>query len=134
MSLIVIATKLSQPFDDIFRYPKSDADPSSVQIDWKKWVQIMAEPPSHGLRRGEAIHITDADVLGMSKKAMDDYLDWHQRNWIDDRNAKSMRLTLRWKDGFNLLQFLSKCLISFLSSQSLNPRSKSQMMRDMQTA
>ena len=114
MSLIVIATKLSQPFDDIFRYPKSDADPSSVQIDWTKWVQIMAEPHSHGLRRGEAIHITDADVLGMSEKAMDDYLDWHQRNWIDDRNAKSMRLTFLWYTVLTVCSFSANT--SLLSS------------------
>jgi RNA polymerase I-specific transcription initiation factor RRN7 len=92
MTLIIIATKLSQPFDDISRYPESESDPSTVQIDWTKWNQIMAEPPSSGLRRGEEVNVTDADVLGMSEKAIDDYLDWYQRDWIDDRDPKSMRL------------------------------------------
>jgi RNA polymerase I-specific transcription initiation factor RRN7 len=89
MSLIIIATKLSQPFDNFSRYPESESDPSTVQIDWTKWTQIMSEPPSDGLRRGEEIHVTDADVFSMSEKAMDDYLEWHQRTWIDDRNPKS---------------------------------------------
>lgn len=90
MSLIVIATKLSQPFDHISRYPVGESDPSTVQIDWAKWAEIMAEPPTDGLNRGEEIHVTDADVLGMSEKAMDDYLDWYQGTWIDDRRPKSM--------------------------------------------
>ncbi|KAG0649094.1 RNA polymerase I-specific transcription initiation factor rrn7 [Hyphodiscus hymeniophilus] len=88
MSLIVVATKLSQPFDEISRYSNSESDPSIVQIDWTRWAQIMAEPPSDGLRRGEEIHVTDKDVFGMSEKAIDDYLNWHQRNWVDDRNSK----------------------------------------------
>jgi RNA polymerase I-specific transcription initiation factor RRN7 len=91
MSLIVVATKLSQPFDDISRYSVSDLDPSTVQIDWKKWAKIMAGAPTDGLRRGEEIHVADEDVLGMSEKAMDDYLDWHQRTWVDDRPHKSKR-------------------------------------------
>ena len=91
MSLIVVATKLSHPFDDISRYSVGESDPSTVQIDWTKWTQIMAEPPKDGLKRGEEIHVTDEDVLSMSEKAMDNYLDWYQGNWIDDRPPKSIQ-------------------------------------------
>lgn len=90
MSLLVVATKLSQPFDDIIRYPENDSDPSTVQINWKKWAQVIVERPLDGLRRGKEIHITDADVLGMSETAMDNYLNWYQGNWVDDRDPKSM--------------------------------------------
>lgn len=54
----------------------------------------MAEAPTKGLRRGEEIKITDADVMKMSGKQMDDYLDWYQRTWIDDRNPESMFLDI----------------------------------------
>jgi RNA polymerase I-specific transcription initiation factor RRN7 len=90
MSLIAVATKLSQPFDDLPRFPESDSDPSTVRIDWTKWAEIMSELPSDGLKRGEEIHVTDADVMTMSKKMTDDYLDWYQNNWMDDRRPKSM--------------------------------------------
>ena len=90
MSLIIIATKLSQPFDEVDRYPKSDSDPSVLQIDWTKWAQIMAEVPVAGLRRGQEICMADTDVQSMTGRAIDEYLDWHQRNWIDDRESKSM--------------------------------------------
>ena len=90
MSLIVIATKVSQPFDEIVRYSENESDPSTVQIDWTKWAQIMEDPPSDGLKRGKEIHVKDTDVQSMNEKAIDDYLNWHQRNWIDDRDPKSM--------------------------------------------
>lgn len=89
MSLIVIATKLSQPFDDVERIPESEADPTTVKIDWAKWRKIMAESPTKNLKRGEEIKITDSDVMNMSGKQMDDYLDWYQRSWIDDRDPRS---------------------------------------------
>lgn len=49
----------------------------------------MAEVPTKGLKRGEEIKITDTDVMQMSGKQMDGYLDWYQRTWVDDRNPKS---------------------------------------------
>ncbi|CZR62368.1 related to polymerase I core factor (CF) subunit [Phialocephala subalpina] len=88
ISLIVIATKLSHPFDDIPRIPESDSEPTTVRIDWPKWVRTMAELPARGLKRGEEIRATDADVANMNARKMDDYLDWYQRTWIDDSNPK----------------------------------------------
>jgi len=90
MSLIVIATKLSQPFDEVDRIPQSETDPTTVKVDWKRWREIMADAPTKGLKRGEEINVTDAGVMKMSGKQMDDYLNWYQRTWIDDRNPKSM--------------------------------------------
>jgi len=89
MSLIVIATKLSHPFDDLERIPQSETDPTTVKVDWARWRKIMAEAPTKGLNRGEEIKVTEADVMKMSGNKMDDYLDWYQRTWIDDRNPKS---------------------------------------------
>ncbi|PSS25675.1 hypothetical protein M430DRAFT_48107 [Amorphotheca resinae ATCC 22711] len=88
MSLIVVATKLSHPFDDIVRYPEDDSDPTIVKIDWSKWQDIMIEKSPAGLKRGEEIKVTDEDVLTMSGKKLDDYLDWYQRTWIDSRAPK----------------------------------------------
>jgi RNA polymerase I-specific transcription initiation factor RRN7 len=89
MSLIVIATKLSQPFDDIVRHPQSDVDPTIMKIQWSKWRDIMAESSSGG-SNGENIILRDEDVFGMSEKKMDDYMDWFQRTWIDDRESKGL--------------------------------------------
>jgi RNA polymerase I-specific transcription initiation factor RRN7 len=89
MSLIVVATKLGHPFDDIVRHPESDSDPTTVKIDWRKWQEIMIDKPQEGLKRGDEIHVEDTDVASMSEKQMDDYLNWYQRTWIDGAEPKS---------------------------------------------
>ncbi len=92
ISLIVVATKLGHPLDDITRIPENDIDPTIVKIDWTKWREIMMNSPSRGLKRGDEITVTDVDVMDMNGKKMDDYLDWYQRTWIDDRAPKSTYL------------------------------------------
>jgi len=88
----------------------------------------MSQAPAEGLKQGDEIKITDMDVLGMDEKKIDDYLDWYQRTWIDDRNAKSMPfpILLKYTD---CLQWLNKYLSSFHSKNCLddplNKRNKS---------
>ncbi|KAH7314046.1 RNA polymerase I-specific transcription initiation factor-like protein rrn7 [Rhexocercosporidium sp. MPI-PUGE-AT-0058] len=89
MSLVVIATKLAYPFDDIDRIPGSFSDPSAVKVNWSQWIKSTSREPPKGLARGEAIEVTDADVWDMNAKKLDDYLDWYQNTWIDDRDPKS---------------------------------------------
>lgn len=89
MCLIVVATKLSHPFDNVIRHPESDLDPTVVKVDWSKWRQIMIDEAPDGLERGEEIKVMDTDVIEMSDTKIDDYLDWYQRTWIDDRDPKS---------------------------------------------
>jgi RNA polymerase I-specific transcription initiation factor RRN7 len=89
VALTIIATKLCQPFDDIERTPEHDSDPGLLAINWKEWNNIMSGTEIDGLRRGEAADVTDVDVLKMSAQKMDDYMDWFQRTWIDDRDTKS---------------------------------------------
>ncbi|PQE33260.1 hypothetical protein CJF32_00003798 [Rutstroemia sp. NJR-2017a WRK4] len=88
MSLVVIATKLSQPFDDVVRLPENDLDPSATKIDWIKWRNIMTEHTDEKLRRGDELCVTDSDVLNMTGKQMDEWMNWYHRTWIDDRDQK----------------------------------------------
>ncbi|QSZ34017.1 hypothetical protein DSL72_005597, partial [Monilinia vaccinii-corymbosi] len=88
ISLIVIATKLSQPFDDILRHPESNSDPTAARINWAKWQAIMTEKPGEGLKRGDEIKITDTDVFKMTGAQMDDWMNWYHKTWIDDRDHK----------------------------------------------
>lgn len=91
MSLVVIATKLSQPFDNVVRLPESDLDPSVTKIDWSKWREIMTEHADGTLKRRDELHVVDSDVLNMTDKQMDDWMTWYHRTWVDDRDQKSMR-------------------------------------------
>jgi RNA polymerase I-specific transcription initiation factor RRN7 len=88
ISLIIIATKLCQPFDDIARVPESVTDPSGLKLDWEAWSDIMAEKLPKGLKRGQEISVTDGDVFKMKGKELDDYLDWYHRTWVDDSDPK----------------------------------------------
>lgn len=96
-SLIVIATKLSQPFDDIHRHPESNLDATAARINWTKWQSIMFDNPTEGLKRGDEIKITDADVFKMTGEQMDDWMNWYHKTWIDDRDQKGERI-LHWSN------------------------------------
>lgn len=89
VSLLVIATKLAYPFDNIERVPESYSDPSAVKVDWSRWLKVTARAPVNGLARGTEIHVTDSEVWAMTGKELDDYLDWYQGIWLDDREPKS---------------------------------------------
>ena len=93
MSLIVVATKLSHPFDDIERLPTSEYDPTLVKMDWTKWREVMARKSFEGLSRGEEIKVTDTNVLNMNDQKLVDYLDWYQRIWIDESDQQCMCLS-----------------------------------------
>jgi RNA polymerase I-specific transcription initiation factor RRN7 len=86
----VIATKLSQPFDDVKRNPWSLTDPSTTLIGWSDWSASFKNDPIKGLNRGEEVKITDHDVLHMSENMLDDYLNWYQKVFIDDRDPACM--------------------------------------------
>jgi RNA polymerase I-specific transcription initiation factor RRN7 len=88
ISLVVIATKLSQPFDDIRRVPASVTDPTTLAVDWEIWLDVMQETPSEGLQRGEEMKIDEQDVLKMDGRKLDDYLDWFQKTWVDDNRDR----------------------------------------------
>ncbi|TVY21399.1 RNA polymerase I-specific transcription initiation factor rrn7 [Lachnellula arida] len=126
ISMIILATKLSHPFDSITRIPESDLDPTALKLDWAKWRKTMGERSSDGLKQGDEIKVTDTDVLGMSEKKMDDYLDWYQRTWIDDRDAKMAEQIL---ELFPLEELPPKPVAEPMQEQSI-PRVK-QVQQDL---
>jgi RNA polymerase I-specific transcription initiation factor RRN7 len=90
ISLIVVVTKLCHPFDAVERTPYSETDPTTIKIDWLKWREVRDYDKPKGMKKGEEIKTLDSDVLAMSDTKTDDYLDWYQRTWLDDRDPKSI--------------------------------------------
>lgn len=82
VSCIVFSTKLIFPFDGEERPPVSYRDPSSLQIDWVKWRELMRDAESEGLERREINQLQPEDVWTMSDKKIDDYLDWYEETQI----------------------------------------------------
>jgi len=71
------------------RISESIVDPTALQLDWAVWKDKMVEAKPKGLKKGTEIMVTEEEVLYMSGKELDDYLDWFQQIWIDDRDPKS---------------------------------------------
>ncbi|EPQ67570.1 60S ribosomal protein L40 [Blumeria graminis f. sp. tritici 96224] len=92
--LIVIATKLSQPFDSLERIPENSSDPTILKIDWKAWFKIMHENQEIGFKKGEELNVRDTDVWNMDDVKIDQYLDWFQKSWLDERKPKISELIL----------------------------------------
>jgi RNA polymerase I-specific transcription initiation factor RRN7 len=94
MVLIVIATKLLFPIDDLKRYPTSAKEPAVQVMDWPLWTRAQTRfdhDPRFGdnLGKGTAIHVTDKDVLNMTSAQMDNYMDWYASSWLDTSRAST---------------------------------------------
>lgn len=86
--LIVIATKLLFPFDDLKRYPTTSKEPAAQTMDWSQWAHAQKDfsSDSHfaeNIGKGTALHVTDKDVLNMTNDQLDNYMDWYASNWLD---------------------------------------------------
>ena len=94
MSLLVVATKLFFPIDDIDRHPVSANDLSALQMDWAEWAaaqpsvqsgddldgQNSRDDTAPDLTFPEAFKISESDCLSMGDEELDRYMDWYQEN------------------------------------------------------
>lgn len=100
-ALLVVATKLSYPFDGKPRVPKSATEPAALVIDWAKWNEIMSGQPEKNRSKSrkskrkssksgkpfgfaEAMAVKESDVMNMSRDQMDKYLDWYGQVWTSN--------------------------------------------------
>jgi hypothetical protein len=89
IGLIVVATKLCQPFENIERSPITNGDIDSTHMDWKEWSTIMKSRASTNLTREEAMRLQDVDVVGLTGENMDEYMEWYCQTWLDAKDVKS---------------------------------------------
>ncbi|KAJ5788546.1 hypothetical protein N7457_003536 [Penicillium paradoxum] len=94
MALVVIATKLLFPFDDLKRYPTTAKEPATQIMDWTLWVRAQSHFDGDSRVTGDigkaaAIRVTDKDVLTMTSAQLDSYMDWYESSWLDTSKAPS---------------------------------------------
>lgn len=94
MTLIVIATKLLFPFDDITRYPESAKEPTTQSIDWQLWAQVQRhfdqrETANGRIGKGNEVLINEKDVFNMTPSQLDEYLSWYENSWLDSSRGMS---------------------------------------------
>lgn len=92
ISCVVFSTKLLYPFDGEERPPITYRDPSSIQIDWNKWRELMRDTTSEGLERRDILTLQPEDAWTMSDRKIDDYLDWYEETQIEfSRETQDLR-------------------------------------------
>ncbi|KAI1775330.1 hypothetical protein F4818DRAFT_416316 [Hypoxylon cercidicola] len=92
VALLVVSAKLLYPLDGIERPPRSYEDPRTMKVNWAQWQEAMREETnetSSNLIRGEEYKITPEDVLSLDKAKLDDFMDWFEKTWIRDDDAKT---------------------------------------------
>lgn len=94
ISIIVVATKLYFPFDNVKRYPTSAKEPAAQVIDWKVWGQAQRqfdnrETAGGRIGKGNEIMVNEKDVLNMTESQLDEYMDWYENSWLDSNNAQN---------------------------------------------
>lgn len=99
VACVVFSTKLLYPFDGEERAPVSYRDPSSLQIDWTKWKEIMRDAAFEGLERRDINKLEAEDAWTLSDRKIDDYLDWYEETHI-----KNGRETQELRELFPLAQ------------------------------
>lgn len=92
VSCVVFSTKLLYPFDGEERPPVTYRDPSSLQIDWDKWRELMRDTVSEGLERRDIPRSQPEDAWTLSDRKIDDYLDWYEETQITlNRETQDLR-------------------------------------------
>ena len=105
LAVVIISVKLLHPFEQSEPQDTS-ALAGSLQMDWQEWEQARSEHlqrlnEAGALEKGTATHIEDEDVLRLSGKELDDYLDWYEGTWIEPDRGQSRGLGKR-DNVFNL--------------------------------
>jgi len=82
MAVMVIATKLLFPFDDIERDVEEDANSTALSMDWQQWTSVIKDdtdqnPAEQPLTFKEAFEFDEASCMEASEDTLDAYLDWY---------------------------------------------------------
>ncbi|KUL88545.1 hypothetical protein ZTR_05370 [Talaromyces verruculosus] len=92
LGLIVVATKLIFPFSNAKGFPSVPTEPAAQLIDWNLWRAAQKEFESLDkipgrLPKGQEINVNEGNVFHMTEGQLDDYLDWYQDTWLDQKQA-----------------------------------------------
>ncbi|KAL2871051.1 TFIIB-type zinc finger domain-containing protein [Aspergillus lucknowensis] len=99
VTLVVIATKLLFPFDDVQRHPASAHEPTVQAIDWDAWAEVQdrfekRDASAGRIGKGKEILVNEGDALTMTPDQLDDYMDWYENSWLDRSTGASALASL----------------------------------------
>lgn len=93
VGLIVVATKLIFPFSIAKGFPSVPTEPAAQLIDWNLWRAAQKQFESLDnlpgrLSKGQEIKVNEGNVFHMTEGQLDDYLDWYQDMWLDQKKGE----------------------------------------------
>jgi RNA polymerase I-specific transcription initiation factor RRN7 len=96
VALLIIAVKVYYPFDSLERHQRSHLDAGVLTIDWDKWFELLEQHDKSliskdSIGRGNALLVTEQDVMKMSVNQLDEYLDWYEKTWISEEDEKQKK-------------------------------------------
>ncbi|KAL4929450.1 TFIIB-type zinc finger domain-containing protein [Aspergillus undulatus] len=88
-TLVVIATKLLFPFDDVQRHPLSSQEPTVQAMNWEAWAEVQnhfdrRDATAGRIGKGKEILVKEGDVLTMTPDQLDEYMDWYESSWLEN--------------------------------------------------
>ncbi|KAM5438556.1 hypothetical protein MferCBS31731_004847 [Microsporum ferrugineum] len=94
MSLVIVATRLLFPFDDIKRYPRAPNEPAVQVMDWDRWAEAQSTFDNRGISQGfltntAAMQATEKDAMEMTQQQLDEYMDWYDKLWLAGKETKA---------------------------------------------
>ncbi|KEQ97929.1 hypothetical protein AUEXF2481DRAFT_37494 [Aureobasidium subglaciale EXF-2481] len=97
MAVLVIATKLLFPLDNVKRYPKNTTELSALNMDWSTWSKARVDyndtiKSSTPLGYQEAMQVQEKDVLDMSEEKLDEYMDWYGSVFAEEKVREKGRV------------------------------------------
>lgn len=87
MTLVVISTKLLQPFDSVKRLPEHLEDQAVTKVDWSKWQEALSIEPED-TKLSKFAEMKEDDVFTMSEDKLDEYLNWYQKSLLTTKEDK----------------------------------------------
>ena len=93
MTLIIIATKIFFPFNNIKHYLHDHSSPCTLRLNWQSWLAAKQAYDAAltsqftPLRPGTELPLTDKDVMRMTPEQLDAYMDYYQRTFTSDRSG-----------------------------------------------
>lgn len=93
-AVLVVATKLLFPFDDIKRYPRKNSEAAVAVMDWTTWADLIikkekgsmtaASKADKTMQSDKALRLQEDDLLRLNEEELDSYLDWYQDTWMEN--------------------------------------------------
>ena len=86
IALLIIAVKLSYPFENIKRHPRTADEAATTAVNWNAWVEALQsyksalETPKR-LSYKECLEVTEDTIFGLNDQQVDDYLDWYNQEF-----------------------------------------------------